>query len=285
MRRFLFVLFILLIISGVFFMVPERQAPSSENPYFTLHRIMQLSGATVVEGEFHYWVSLGTCPEIASLPDLEARADELLKRIVAREPGSKISGNSSSPRGGGSDQSFTAEKGLSHALYQPDSKQNGESPVYMMVERYTDLQSGGRMRLLLQRMEQEGVNIVHLLITVNQEGEARQLSSLAYRLPSLLGPEAQKGNLSFCLTGHLDRELSPEEMEELSLIITRDIGGEQVQSISDGKMVSVTGYTPDLGDYLRAENLRINLNLAMRYDDYLDKTVIWAGTPLISRYY
>jgi hypothetical protein len=50
-------------------------------------------------------------------------------------------------------------------------------------------------------------------------------------------------------------------------------------------MISVTGYTPDLGDYLKAENLRINLNLAMRYDEYLDKTVIWAGTPLISRYY
>ena len=50
-------------------------------------------------------------------------------------------------------------------------------------------------------------------------------------------------------------------------------------------MVSVTGYTPDLGDYLKAENLRINLNLAMRYDDYLGKTVIWAGTPLIAGQY
>jgi hypothetical protein len=91
--------------------------------------------------------------------------------------------------------------------------------------------------------------------------------------------------MSFCLTGHLDGELTPEEMEELSLLITREIEGEQLQSISDGKMISVTGYTPDLGDYLKAENLRINLNLAMRYDEYLDKTVIWAGTPLISRYY
>lgn len=284
MRRFLFMAFILLIISAVFFMVPEREAPSSENPYFTLHRIMQLAGATVVEGEFHYWVSLGSCPEVASLPDLEAKAEELLKRIVSRESGVKASPNGDSPRNS-SEQSLTMEKGLSHAVYHPDNRQNGTLPVYMMAERYSDLHSGGRMRLLLQHMEQDGVNIVHLLVTVNQEGEARQLSSLAYRLPSLLGPEAQKGSLSFCLTGHLEGELSPEEMGELSLIITRDLGGEQVQSISDGKMVSITGYTPELGDYLKAENLRINLNLAMRYDDYLDKTVIWAGTPLISRYY
>lgn len=155
----------------------------------------------------------------------------------------------------------------------------------MMAERFADLQSGGRMRLLLQRMEQEGASVVHLLITVNQEGGAQQLSTLAGRFPSLLGQDAQNGNMSFCVTGHLNGELTPEEMEELCLLITREIGGEQVQSISDGKMISVTGYTPDLGDYLKAENLRINLNLAMRYDEYLDKTVIWAGTPLISRYY
>ncbi|MDO9536137.1 MAG: YwmB family TATA-box binding protein, partial [Bacillota bacterium] len=141
------------------------------------------------------------------------------------------------------------------------------------------------MRLLLQSMEQEGEKIIHLLVTVIQEGDARELSSIAYRIPTLLKPEAQNSNMSFCLTGHLDGVLGSEEMEQLSLLITRDLRGEQVQSISDGGMVSITGYTPELGDYLRAENMRINLNLAMRYDDYLDKTVIWAGTPLISRQY
>ena len=154
----------------------------------------------------------------------------------------------------------------------------------MMAERFAELQSGGRLRLLLQRMEQEGASVVHLLITVNQEGEAQQLSVLAGRFPSLLGQDAQNANMSFCLTGHLDGELTPEEMEELvSLLPVISEGA--LQSINDGKMISVTGYTPDLGDYLKAENLRINLNLAMRYDEYLDKTVIWAGTPLISRYY
>lgn len=285
MRRFLFIVLILFIIGSVFFMAPERQAPSAENPYSTLYRIMQLCGAEVVEGELHYWASLGTCADIVTPADLETMADDLLTRIMAREPAGELTGNGSSLPGGGEEQSFTAEKGLSHALYQPDGSQEEGAPVYMMAERFAELQSGGRLRLLLQRMEQEGASVVHLLITVNQEGEAQQLSTLAGRFPSLLGQDAQNANMSFCLTGHLDGELTPEEMEELSLLITREIGGEQLQSISDGKMISVTGYTPDLGDYLKAENLRINLNLAMRYDEYLDKTVIWAGTPLISRYY
>lgn len=284
MRRFLFLAFILLVFAGIFFLAPERQAPSAENPYFTLHRIMQLSGATVTEGEFHYWAPLGRCPQINSLSDLETKADDLL-RLVACNPSGENSGSANSLQIEKHEQPIKIEKGISHALYRPEGSAMTEEPSYMMAERFTDLQSGAKMRLLLQRMEQEGESIVHLLITVNQEGEAWPLGGMAYRLFSMLEPQTEGGNLSFCLTGHLQGELDSEEMQELALLVTHGIGGEQVQSISDGKMISVTGYTPDLGDYFKAENLRINLNLAMRYDEHLDKTVIWAGTPLISRYY
>lgn len=290
MRRFLFTLFILLILCGVFFMVPERQAPSSENPYSALYRIMDLSGATVVQGELHFWASLGSCPQIVTLKDLEEKADILLERIVS--PGSEMGGKPQDVHPGEklSGQPSSAEKEVSHALYEP--KREGKSelslpdlPLYMMAERRAQLPSGGELRLLLQQMEQEGESVVHLLLTITQEGEALPLREYALRLPALLGGGLKDANRSFCLTGHLEKKLTLEEMEELSNFITRKVGAEQIQSISDGKMISVTGYTPELGDYLKAQNLRINLNLAMRYDEYQGKTVIWAGTPLISRYY
>lgn len=271
MRRFLFFAIILFIVVGIFFMAPEKHAPSQENPYSALYKIMKLADASVVEGEFHYWASLGSYPQITSLEELETRADELLTCFSGFYAG-----------GGSKDPGV--KNGLTHAVYTPGVDYT-EVPEYMVVERERELQSGGMMRLLLQSMEQEGEKVVHLLVTITQEGDARELSSIACRIPTLLKPEVQNSNMSFCLTGHLEGMLGSEEMEELALLITRDLRGEQVQSISDGGMVSITGYTPELGEYLRAENLRINLNLAMRYDDYLDKTVIWAGTPLISRQY
>ena len=291
MRRFLFTAFILLIVCGVFFMVPERQAPSSENPYSALYRIMDLSGATVVQGELYFWASLGSCPQILTLKDLEEKADLLLEKVVS--PGSEIGGGEPQDVHHGeklAGQPPSAEKKVSHTLYEPQREGQIEAPLpdlplYMTAERRAELSSGGELRLLLQRMEQEGESVVHLLLTVTQEGEALPLREYALRLPALLGGELKDANRSFCLTGHLEKKLTLEEMEELSNFITRKVGAEQIQSISDGKMISVTGYTPELGDYLRAQNLRINLNLAMRYDEYQGKTVIWAGTPLISRYY
>lgn len=273
MRRFLFTaIIILLIICGALIhQAPERTASSQhEDPYRLLCRIMQLAGATVEAGELHYWASLGACPEITALPALEERADELLGRIcgcdflqVSPEDEGDPSPDSSSS---------TAEQ------------ESGE-PDYMFVERQRKLRSGGQLRLLLQNMEQEGEKVVHLLITIDKEGKTPALSSIAGRLPALLRTEAEEENLSLCLTGHLAGRLDSGEMEELARNIAREIGGQELQSVTDGQMVSITGYTPDLGNYLKAENLRINLNLALRYDDHLDKTVLWAGTPLITRMY
>ncbi len=279
MRRFLLSAIILSVICGIFFMHPEQHAPTQENPFLTLQHIMELAEASIVEGEIHYWASLGPSPKNLSLEDLESRADEPLGRIAIFEE----------PEEPKEFKEPEDQKGFAHAVYYSKEsvvKDGKDSfPEYMVVEREQELQSGARARLLLQQMDEDGRKTMHLLLTVTREGEIAPLSDLVSRIPAAFRSEAENSNLSFCLTGHIDGELLPGQMEQLAREITREIGGDKVQSVQDGGMVSVTGYTPDLGDYLKAENLRINLNLAMRYDDYLGKTVIWAGTPLIAGQY
>ena len=85
MRRFLLSAIILFVIGGIFFMVPEQETPTPENPFLTLQHIMKLAEASIVEGEIHYWASLGPSPENLSLEDLESRANELLGRIVKKD--------------------------------------------------------------------------------------------------------------------------------------------------------------------------------------------------------
>lgn len=282
MGRILLSAIIIFIIGGIFFMVPEQEATTQENPFLTLQHIMELAEASTVEGEIHYWALLGPSPENLSLDDLESRATEFLDRIVNQEQQNSVCASDvlSEPED---------QKGFAHAVYRSGEsavKDGKDSfPEYMVVEREQELLSGGRARLLLQHMDQDNRKVMHLQLTITREGDTAQLGDLASRLPAAFRAEAESSNLSFCLTGHIDGELNPAQMEQLARAITREIGGKQVQSVQDGAMVSVTGYTPDLGDYLKAENLRINLNLAMRYDDCLGKTVIWAGTPLIAGQY
>ena len=58
MRRFLFIVLILLL-SVAFSSWLRRDRPHPPKTLTPLYRIMQLCGAKVVEGEFHYWASLG----------------------------------------------------------------------------------------------------------------------------------------------------------------------------------------------------------------------------------
>ena len=68
----------------------------------------------------------------------------------------------------------------------------------------------------------------------------------------------------------------------------KSIEGQIIEGMEEteyGHMVSLTGYSPRLENDILLAGDQINLNAAMRYSDYDDKTYIWIGTPLIATQY
>jgi len=252
-RKAVLVFILFLIVSGIFFMLPDTYFTAKESDYRPLFVIMEKAGAAVTGGELHYWASL---KEVGSgeftLQDLETIADELAVKLA----------------------------GLG-------VEESGKAPVkegmHLLVQREGRLFCGADMKLLLQPVEGEGERTVHLLLILS--GEPGSLAELAARVPALLAADTVGGTMSFCLSGEIDREMKTDEMEELARLLVREIGGTYGQGICDGQMVSVTGYYPGLGPYFQAGRERLNLNIALRGNDLAGNTRIWAGTPLISGWY
>ena len=257
-RKVLLIFILLLIVSGIFFMLPETYFPAGESDYQPLFLIMEKAGAAVTGGELHYWASLSkeVCSGQFTLQDLETIADELVIKL-AGYAGLPVDECREAPSGEG---------------------------MHLLVQREGRLSSGTEMKLLLQPVEGEGERTVHLLLILSG-AEPRSLAELAARVPALLDAGTVGETMSFCLTGEIDREMKPDEMEELACLLVREIGGTQGQGICDGQMVSVTGYYPGLGRYFQAGRERLNLNIALRCNDLTGNTRIWAGTPLISGWY
>ena len=142
MRRFLYQLLFYLS-SAVFFMHPEQHAPTQENPFLTLQHIMELAEASIVEGEIHYWASLGPSPKNLSLEDLESRADELLGHCHFRR--TRRTQRIQEPE----DRGICPRCILFQRIRRKGRKRFFSE--YMVVEREQELQSGARARLLLRR--------------------------------------------------------------------------------------------------------------------------------------
>lgn|GEM_PF-2238566 len=303
MWRFLFWAFILIIGGAALTAVFERPLPVEEDAGLLLYRLMEVSGAEVLEEELHYWASLGEVPGVMARRELEERADELLGRLVLAgetvEKGEAVVAGETvgqdavkdGGKDGGVEKMAAPDANDAHHGGSPLSKPEGggvSEEELPLVVREEKLPCGAELLLQLQGMEQEGKNVLHLLLTVRGEGgpqHSRRLSLYAERIPSLLGAEVEKGSLSLSISGQLPEKMKPPAMEQLALEMISHVGGEQIRSVRDGDMVSVTGYTPAIEEYLQAEDLRVNLNVALRYDNYNGRTVVWAGTPLIARWY
>ncbi len=94
---------------------------------------------------------------------------------------------------------------------------------------------------------------------------------------------AFKTNIS--VTGSIDGRMERDEIEELYKRVLRSVGADSVEGIDENGLVSVSAFSPSIGNSVRVNGKRVNINLAARYNSYEDKTYIWIAAPVITTEY
>lgn len=84
------------------------------------------------------------------------------------------------------------------------------------------------------------------------------------------------------VTGSVDGKMEKEEIEALYTRAFRSIGANDVEGIDNNGLVSVSAFSPAIGDAVRVNGKNVNLNMAARYNSYEDKTYIWLAAPVIT---
>lgn len=56
----------------------------------------------------------------------------------------------------------------------------------------------------------------------------------------------------------------------------------KVEGMEDENIISVSAYSSKLKEYIKLGSEKINLNVAIRYSSFDDKTYIWVATPIIA---
>jgi len=91
-----------------------------------------------------------------------------------------------------------------------------------------------------------------------------------------------KPKVNTCIIGCFDGKLDYEEMNRISKSILKDAKAKEIDSISDNNLISISAYSPYIGNDIEVEGKKMNMNLALRYNAYEDKTYIWLATPVIA---
>ena len=88
-----------------------------------------------------------------------------------------------------------------------------------------------------------------------------------------------------CITGNFEGKMDKQQMNNICSNVFKEVGAKKVEGIKDGNLISVSAYSPSISGFTKVEENRINLNIALRYNSYEDKTYIWLGTPVITTEY
>jgi hypothetical protein len=217
-----------------------------------MQEVMDQAGATPHRGEALYWGSLGE--DFLDMEELESLADRVAASLGVLPHG---------PR----------------QLLAEDT--------YHLVDIPGHLPAGLTARVILQSVPPIANNPdsdkgTFLLIQLVEEGGAYRVLEAGERMPKLLRPYGPKGELTLDLTAHLPGKISVADMSSLARELLRGAQAREVEGMTGDNLVSITGYTPLVEEYLLLGHEKINLNIALRYDQHEGLTTLRLGVPLIS---
>ncbi len=165
--------------------------------------------------------------------------------------------------------------------------QYGEGDTYRVIDISGKTAQGTDAHIVVQSNpgEESGFPPRSYLLITCRDTSLTNINEIADRLDIIIQPLAPGGRLSYYLNGELPGRMSSQEMSSIANKALASIKGQVIEGIWQDDLVSLTAYSPLLENYLGTDRQRFNLNLAIRYDDYHDKTVLWAGHPIIHSSY
>ncbi|ABY91424.1 MAG: hypothetical protein XD65_0307 [Caldanaerobacter subterraneus] len=91
-----------------------------------------------------------------------------------------------------------------------------------------------------------------------------------------------KPEITTCFVGTFKGKLNKEKNSSIVKLILDKLDAQKVEGMEDENIISVSAYSSKLKEYIKLGSEKINLNVAIRYSSFDDKTYIWVATPIIA---
>lgn len=88
-----------------------------------------------------------------------------------------------------------------------------------------------------------------------------------------------------CYVGTYIGQLNKNKISSIVKEVMENLDAEKIEGMEDENIYSISAHTNKIKEYIELGSEKINLNIALRYSKYDNKTYIWVATPIIAMEY
>ncbi|SNS49951.1 TATA-box binding [Anaerovirgula multivorans] len=128
----------------------------------------------------------------------------------------------------------------------------------------------------------QGEKTSYIIIDIIQNKRYKDIVEKSNQSQAILGKYGDMMETVINFTGTYDGKLSDRDSKEKIDEIIHSVKGKIVEEVISQSYISTTVYTPIIPQAIEYGDKKVNLHLAMRYNNYEDKTYLYIANPLIT---
>lgn len=109
-----------------------------------------------------------------------------------------------------------------------------------------------------------------------------EINDIIVRIEKIFDEYDRPVNITTCVVGSFDERVDLMKTEKDLSEIVKMLDGYVVEEYREEDILSLSIFTPYIEEHVFTGNNKMNLNIAVRFSEYDNKTYIWIGTPIIT---
>ena len=124
-----------------------------------------------------------------------------------------------------------------------------------------------------------------IFIDINENNDYKRTVEITSKLSEALGKQNIKPKITTCIVGAYDGQLEDKYKKEILKKIINVTQGRKIESLVNDDLTSYSLYSKNIENYIYSGTDKMNLNIAIRYDEYRNQTYIFIASPIITMGY
>ena len=242
--------FICLVILPIVMIRPVAAAKTFE----LLTRAMEASGAKIEEYNMNAWVRLPS-------------------NLLHDEPSEIIL------------QQVMEQLGVTSEQYQLTRRQNSKQNVIQAEVMMPNIHIVVSIQDILENFK-KAESEVYLVINIEEKvAECAADIKTEEKITNIIKKFGASPKINTCLIGSINGKLRVGKWCDPLNNAFKVINAKLIDQFETEHFISYTGFTPQIDRSLQIGNQKINVNIAIRYNQYNDRTDVMIGSPMITKEY